>query len=71
MLFGYLKYQYSFPKLENKSNFFDTKYEVIKYIDDIKKNVNDIVAEFDIFDKFDNHSVIARQSLLFVDLKLT
>ena len=53
MLFGYL---------ENKSNFFDTKYEVIKYIDDIKKikkqQINDIVAEFDIFDKFDNHSVI-------------
>jgi len=34
--FGYLKHQYGSPKLENKSNFFDTKYEVMTCINDIK-----------------------------------
>jgi hypothetical protein len=36
LFFGYLKYQYGSPKLENKGNFFDTKYEVMTCIDDIK-----------------------------------
>ena len=36
LFFGYLKYQYGSPKLENKSNFFDLKYEVMTCINDIK-----------------------------------
>ena len=47
---GYLKHQYDSSKLENKSNFFDTKYEVMTCINDIKTKKY-IVAEFDIFDK--------------------